>query len=150
MNENNSDKLQVIAEASRKSMEIAEEAIRSMRATLSEIQRTLEIEKQAAARKRGELFPRETEEHRAPDGMDRVLRMPELMRIFGVSTSKAIYSRANKGLLPKPCHFGQTMAVWWKSEIEQIIALVRNGAGESEVKSLVRKIEAGRNGASKC
>ena len=52
---------------------------------------------------------------------DRLLRLPEVIAIVGLSRS-TIYAMMEKSLFPQQVRLGQRSVAWWESEINEWIA----------------------------
>jgi prophage regulatory protein len=74
---------------------------------------------------------------------DRLLRLPEVTSICGVSRS-TIYLRIAQRLFPSPIQLGPRMIAWRESEIVALKAAQVRGAPENEIRELVGMLEAAR------
>ena len=71
------------------------------------------------------------------------ITLPQLGQKLGDSKKTKIYQRVADGLLPKPIKFGGTNT-WPDSEIEAIQRALLAGAGDDQLRALVRDLEAAR------
>lgn len=74
---------------------------------------------------------------------DRLLRLPEVASICGVSRS-TVYLRIAQQLFPTPIRLGQRMVAWRESEIVALEAAQVRGAAEKEIRELVTILESAR------
>ena len=79
-------------------------------------------------------------EARMPAQENRILRLPEVMQLIGLSKA-TIYRRYRDGPFPEPVRLGPQSTGWWRAEIlEWLESLQRAGAALDEA----RKRKAGR------
>ena len=77
---------------------------------------------------------------RMPVQENRILRLPEVMRLTGLSKA-TIHRRYRDGTFPEPVRLGPQSIGWWRAEIlEWLESLQRAGAALNEA----RKRKAGR------
>ena len=77
---------------------------------------------------------------RMPAQENRILRLPEVMRLTGLSKA-TIHRRYRDGTFPEPVRLGPQSIGWWRAEIlEWLESLQRAGAALDEA----RKRKAGR------
>ena len=77
---------------------------------------------------------------RMPAQENRILRLPEVMRLTGLSKA-TIHRRYRDGTFPEPLRLGPQSIGWWRAEIlEWLESLQRAGAALDEA----RKRKAGR------
>ena len=77
---------------------------------------------------------------RMPAQENRILRLPEVMRLTGLSKA-TIHRRYRDGTFPEPVRLGPQSIGWWRAEIlEWLESLQRAGAALDES----RKRKAGR------
>jgi len=77
---------------------------------------------------------------RMPAQENRILRLPEVMRLTGPSKA-TIHRRYRDGTFPEPVRLGPQSIGWWRAEIlEWLESLQRAGAALDEA----RKRKAGR------
>ncbi len=77
---------------------------------------------------------------RMPAQENRILRLPEVMRLTGLSKA-TIHRRYRDGTFPEPVRLGPQSIGWWRAEIlEWLESLQRAGAALDDA----RKRKAGR------
>ncbi len=82
----------------------------------------------------------------SPVTYDRLLRLPEVTSICGVSRS-TIFLRIAQRLFPSPIRLGQRMVAWRESEIVALKAAQVRGVPEGEMRELVGMLEVARKSA---
>ena len=78
---------------------------------------------------------------RMPAQENRILRLPEVMRLTGLSKA-TIHRRCRDGTFPEPVRLGPQSIGWWRAEIlEWLESLQRAGAVLDEIRK--RKVRRG-------
>ena len=72
-----------------------------------------------------------------------IIRLPSVLAEVGLSRS-TLYQRISQGLWPKPVNLGGRAVGWPSREIETVNAALIAGQTNSEVRTLVEKLEAAR------
>lgn len=156
MSANNlSETARLAVEATQKSVTMAEETLRQARETLAQLQNAMQAlecpgaQARAQERRRGRPpTPAATLVPLLPpvlgEPVDRAIRTPEMISIFGIS-SPSIYRRISRGLIPRPCRLGHTIVIWWRSEIEEIVEMMRDGADEATIQARVAQMNTARD-----
>jgi prophage regulatory protein len=75
--------------------------------------------------------------------MERILRLPEVMKNSGLSRS-SVYNQIRDGFFPRPVLLGKRAVGWRESEVAAMISARVRGAGFNELRALVAKLEADR------
>lgn len=135
------DAMQHNIDATQKTIEGAAEAIRNAQKAIADLQRSLYV---------NAMSDRAVVKAQSETSVEQGLRVPDVCAMLGLGGRTTLYRRIRAGLIPTPTNLSKTLSVWWRSEIEQVLAALRAGAGESEVKALVKRIEAGRRSGAKC
>jgi len=69
--------------------------------------------------------------------VDRLIRLPELLKLFGIKTTTC-YDWIRRGLLPPGIRLGPRMVAWrLTAEIELLVALRVRGASDDEIRRTV-------------
>ena len=69
--------------------------------------------------------------------MPALLRVKQLEQCLGIKTP-TIYRRIRSGLLPAPIKYGRNVSIWPANEIEECCTAIIHGAGDDEMRALVR------------
>jgi len=88
-----------------------------------------------------------TTAHCASDMATAILRLPTVKAETGLARS-TLYARIADGLWPKPVSLGPRAVGWPSSEVAAINAARIAGKPDSEIRSLVSKLEAARKAAA--
>ena len=78
------------------------------------------------------------------DGMERILRLPEVISVSGLSRS-TLYAQIQQGLWPKPIRLGSRAVGWVASEAQALISARIAGKDSDKIRQLVLQLETSRN-----
>jgi prophage regulatory protein len=81
-------------------------------------------------------------------GQFAILRCRQVQEESGYPRS-TLYLRISQGLWPKPVQLGPRMVGWPAQEVEALNAAMIAGQTESEIRTLVRRLESARTAASR-
>jgi prophage regulatory protein len=73
-----------------------------------------------------------------------ILRMPAVKAETGHRSHASIYNAIKVGLFTKPVPIGQRSVGWPSDEVQAIIAARIAGKSETEIRALVKRLEAKR------
>ena len=76
-----------------------------------------------------------------------ILRLPRVIQALGIGRT-TLYTDIAGGLFPRPVKLGARSVGWPESEVDAIVAAKIAGKSDSDIRALVRELEAARLGVA--